>query len=113
MPRYLTDDQLAKRLRQQQVDRTVLDEAAKRLEQFDMQQLLQATNIIQALNSSGILTEEQLSLIEKAVMTVPLSRYSPARITSLAGRILSSEKYTKADVMSLAASVLQQDDDDA
>jgi hypothetical protein len=110
MPSSLTDTELASKLEQQQVDRAILNEAARRIRECDMQHLLLASDISSAIQRSPLLDQHQSDVVEKIVMSVPPRRQSSARLSSLAARILRGGDYTRSDVMSLAASVLSQDE---
>lgn len=89
MVRSLSNHELASKLEPNQVDRVVLDEAARRLKK-----------------------QVPLAAVDKVHVTerMKLNRESSARLSTLASRILRGEGYTDSDVRSLAASVLSQDD---
>jgi len=107
--RHISDDDLAKLLERQQVDRTVLIEAARRIRACDVQALLDKHDIIETIASCGLFTAGQTSAVEQLILNAKSPRRSSARMSSLAGRILNGEPYTSSDVHSLAASVLSQD----
>lgn len=110
MPRSLTDDQLADKLLSPQIDRTVLDEAARRLRDSEFRQLMNMVDFTTAVHQSPLIDEKTSKLVETTVMNVVVSRRSSARMSSLAGKILAGKDYDRADVLSLAAFVLSQDD---
>lgn len=111
MPRSLTDDQLADKLLSPQIDRTVLDEAARRLKDIEFRQLMAAVEIATAVSQSPFLDKRTAKLVETTALNTVTSRRSSARMSSLAGKILSGREYDHEDVLSLAARVLAQDDD--
>lgn len=110
MARSLTDDELADRLEAQQVDRTILNEAARRIRECELRTLLHTNSIIEAINSSSLLKgEHQAEIIEQIVMAVKPGRQSTARLSSLAARVMRDPEATPRE-RSLAASVLSQDE---
>jgi hypothetical protein len=112
MPRSLTNDELAARLRSPQVDRVILDEAARRLHEWEMRYLMTLSDICAAIHQAPLPDPELPGIVEKIVMSVAMSNRSLARVSSLAGRILAGGEYTRADVLTIAARALSCDDDD-
>lgn len=112
MPRSLSNEDLAKRLIDPQVDHTVLKEASRRLSEIDLRHVMSLVDVAAAISASPQFDDKASDQIEQVVMSVALSNRSLGRISSLAGRILSGAEYTRDDVLSIAASVLSRDDDD-
>lgn len=109
MARSLSDEELACRLEAQQVDRVVLNEAAKRIRECELRSLIHTSEIIEAIQRSPLLTSErQASIVEQIVMAVKPSRQSSSRLSSLASQVLRDPDATSRE-RSLAASVLSQD----
>ena len=108
MPR-LTDEELACKLEQQQVDRVILNDAASRIRQCELDQLLDRNAIISAVRQSPLLDPTLHDTFEKLVLDVKIPRRSSARMSSLAGRVLRGYHPTRDEIEALAASVLSQD----
>ena len=110
MVRTLSDDQLADKLCQHQVDRTVLDEAARRLRGQELRELTAKNTIIEAIHQSPLIDKKNSETAERIILAVTPVKKSSARLSSLASKILHGHAYTDEDVRSLAASVLSQDE---
>lgn len=110
MARSLTDEQLACRLEEQQIDRTILDEAARRIRERDLRTLVHTNDLVEAIRSSPLLDDHKTGLIEKIMMAVPVPhRVSSSRMSSLAAQVMRDPDATPRE-RSLAASVLSQDE---
>lgn len=110
MARKLTDDELAQRLEENQVDRVVLNEAAKRIRECELRSLIHTNSIIEAIHGSPLLTDQhKADIVEQIVMAVKPRRQSSARVSSLAAQVLGDPN-ASARERSLAASVLSQDE---
>lgn len=107
----LTDDELACRLEEQQVDRTLLNDAAKRIREYELQTLIHTSDIIEAIHRSPLLSgEREQAIVEQVVMSVRPGRQSSSRLSSLASRVWRTGEATREEVRSLAASVMSQDE---
>jgi hypothetical protein len=109
MPRSLTDEQLARKLEEQQVDRMILDEAARRIRNRELQELLYTNEVVSAVKSSPILDERTRDKVERTIMAVRAPRVSSSRMSSLAAQVMRDPNATDRE-KSLAASVLSQDE---
>ena len=108
MPNKRTNAELAALLTRPQVDGTILQEAAQRLRDFDLQQLLTMNEVVQTVNESTAIDEHTSRIVEQVVTAIPISKRSTEAMASLAARILQGRVYDDQDVKSLAASVLAQ-----
>lgn len=110
MARSLTDEELACRLEAQQVDRVVLNEAAKRIRECDLRTLLHTNAIIETIQQSPLVdSKRQAEIVERIILAAGEGRQSSARLSSLAARVLRDPDATPRE-RSLAASVLSQDE---
>ncbi len=106
----LTDEELACKLEAQQVDRVILDQAARRIRECELRSLIHSNDIIEAIQRSPLLTDEhQAAIIEQIVMSVKPSRQSSSRMSSLAAQVMRDPDATTRE-RSLAASVMSQDE---
>lgn len=106
-----TDEELACRLEAQQVDRIVLDAAAKRIRECELRTLLHTNDILDAIAESSIISDEhRTAIIEMIVSAVPPNRQTSSRMSSLAARVWRTGEATKDEIRSLAASVMSQDE---
>jgi hypothetical protein len=108
--RQRTDEELAALLETNQVDRSILNMVAERLRRIGVEQLLTSIQVVEAINSSPLVDRRVAETIEPLVLAPQLRKQSSARMSSLAGRILAGADYTHGDVLSLAASVMSQDE---
>lgn len=111
MARELSDDELACKLEEQQIDRVVLNEAAKRIRECELRSLLHTNEVIEAINRSPLLSaERQQAIVEQIVLSVQSNRQSSSRLSSLASRVWRTGEATREETRSLAASVMSQDE---
>lgn len=109
MARSLSDEELARRLEEQQVDRVVLDEAAKRIRDCELRTLIHTNDIIEAVHRSPLLSSErQQAIVDQIISSVKPTRQSSSRMSSLAAQVMRDPDATARE-RSLAASVLSQD----
>ncbi len=106
----LSNEELADLLESSQVDPTSLKEAATRLRRIELDQLLASTETVDAVYRSTLIDRHIAELIEPLILAPALKRQSSGRMSSLAARIMNGEDYIHADVLSLAASVMSQDE---
>lgn len=110
MARLLTDEELACKLEEQQIDRTILDEAARRIRDRDLRTLIYTNDLVEAIRSSPLLDDRKTDLVEKIMMAVPVPhRVSSSRMSSIAAVVMRDPDATPRE-RSLAASVLSQDE---
>lgn len=110
MARLLTDEELACKLEEQQIDRTILDEAARRIRDRDLRTLVYTNDLVEAVRASPLIDDRKADLIEKIMMAVPVPhRVSSSRMSSLAALVLRDPHASERE-RSLAASVLSQDE---
>lgn len=106
----LTNEELADLLDVPQVEPSVLHEAATRLRRIELEQLLASAETVGAIYSSTLIDRRTAELIEPLILQPALKRQSSSKMSSLASRIMNGEDYVHADVLSLAASVMSQDE---
>lgn len=110
MPSSKSNGQIAELLLGHQVDRTVLDEAARRLQQTELHWLTTLNEIITAVKASPLIGPSAAYQVEMISANILMSRIHPERIESIAGRILSGRPYDDQDVRSLAGLLLSKAD---
>lgn len=112
MAKNLTDEQLASRLERNQVDRTDLDEAARRIRGRDLDQLITVNSIVEALHATPLLDENKTEIAEKviAAVTAQPRRQSSSKMSTLASKVWRTGEATREEVRSLAACVMSQDE---
>ena len=110
MVRELTDEELACKLEEFQVDRVILDEAARRIRECELRTLIHTNEMVSAVRRSPLIDDRRTDIVEQLLMAVPSRRVSSTRLSSLASRILRGAEYTDEEVKSLAASVMSQDE---
>lgn len=113
MARELSDEELARRLESNQIDRTDLNEAARRVRNCDLRQLLHTNSIVEAIGASPLVSDRTAGLIEQVIMTVRSDsrrRQSSSKMSTLASKIWRTGEATKEELRSLAASVMSQDE---
>ena len=104
-----THDELALLIERNQVDGVTLREAAKRLRRIDLDQLLFATQIVEAVHGCPLIDRDTAKTVEKLVLAAAMGgQRSTMRIGSIASSIMDGEEYTHNDVLSLASLVLSK-----
>lgn len=113
MVRSLTDNELAQRLENNQVDRVLLDEAARRIRGRDLDQLVTSNAIIEALHATPLLDVNKSEIAEQVISAItagPLRKQSSSRMSSLASKVWRTGKASREEIRSLAACVMSQDE---
>jgi len=109
----LSNEKLAQELERVNGERwlqELLLEVAHRLRQSDVQGLLFATEAVDAITKSPMVSKETAELVETLIMAPVLKRQSSSKLSTIAGRILNGADYTHGEVISLAACVMSQDE---
>lgn len=112
MARTLTDEELAQKLELNQVDRTILDEAARRIRGRDLDQLVTVNSVIEALHATPLLDDSKVEIAEKviAAVTAQPRRQTSSKMSTLASKVWRTGEATREEVRSLAACVMSQDE---
>ena len=106
-----TNDELALLIESNQVDGVTLREAVRRLRRIDLDQLLFATQVVEAIHGCPLIDRDNAQTVEKLVLAAAMGhRRSTMRIDSIANSIMNGETYTHNDVLSLASLVLTKAD---
>jgi hypothetical protein len=111
---FSSDDELADKLMQVQVDRVTLNEAARRLKELSTEKFHMMADVIGAIDEDVILSDEQKGHLQQLALTVYRARDRQPiprdELSSLASKVISG-RYTptSTEVRSLAACVMRMD----